>query len=268
MKLIYKLSGSIILLFMLGIGISSCNEPLITYTDEESMIPEYEDSSTVIPKTDTPVTSSEDSKIFLSGEEINEVREYIEFITAYSYIPDFTDIKNSDLNWMAERFFYFSDLADPDNYNTDFDGNYIATVDSLENVLKENVNPYIVIPQDYYFNLDSSLVIWNHNEKVFSWYGRGLPGGFRVSYPVDAYSVDENIYYVSIDLIDYMDFIEDENAAIDIFYEDKHTNAGLYYPGKGEFELYIQPDDMKKHLYVLSRNEDGRLYLVSKTEIE
>jgi len=232
------------------------SEPEVSSESETTLSESYESS-----------ISSEPEQIEISEEEIAKIKEYIEKITLYENISNFENIEDIDPNWLAGRFFYMAEYADPEDYDADFNGAYIATLDSVQAVINENVNPDIVLSSEFNFELDESLVVWLPDYKLFSWYGRGLPYGFRVSFPVSAYEINDTIYYDSIDLQEYWDYGEDETEIKDIYNELGDSVVGTYNPVSGEYLFSVDIQSLDVFRYGLVRNGVDGYYLVSKIKL-
>lgn len=236
---------------------SNISEPSGLFSETES-----------IPGETSGISSeTEENRIDLSSDEIKMIQNYIENITLYENITDFNNINEIDPNWLAGRFFFIADYADPEDYDEDFEGAYIATLESVQAVVNEHVNPGIILSSDFNYELDESLVKWLPEYGLFSWFGRGLPYGFRVSYPVLAYSVNDTLYYYSIDLQEYWDYEDDENAIKEIYDEFGNTVVGTYNPVSGEFDFAVETNTLAKFRYTLIRNGEEGYYLLSKERI-
>ena len=117
---------------------------------------------------------------------------------------------------------------------------------------------------DFDFELDESLVRWLPEYGLFSWFGRGLPYGFRVSYTVFSYSINDKIYYYSIDLQEFWDYGEDEMAVKDIYDEFGNVKVATYDPETKEFDFIVDVETLQVYRYELIRNGEDGYYLISK----
>jgi len=264
----------IIILILLSLVLTSCffenlfsaNSSLSedSVSSETETTPESE-SQTVSDEVSESLSNPE--RVELSADEIQSVSEYIETITLYANITDFETIEQVDQNWIATRFFFIAEYADYDDYDNDFQGAYIATIESVQTVAREYVNPDLVLSSDFDYELDETLVKWLPEYGLFTWLGRGLPGSFRKLYPVEAYVVENVINFICIDLQEFWDLGE-ENPINDIYDEYGITQVGTYNHSTDEFNFSIDVQTQPKYLYKLIPNGEDSYYLISKQKID
>ncbi len=278
MKAFYKITALLASIIISTALLTSCDilEQILEQLLESAETTTQEESETETDETDPTETQNDtqtpeettDETNPLSDGEIDEIKEYIEFITRYENIQDFDSPDNPDYNWLVSRFNYFvpvDDRLDPADY--DFDYSEIATREAVEYYIKQYVHPDITLPDDYPYDLDEDLVAWVPEHGVFGWFGRGFPYNERVVYPVDAWETDGIIHFVSIDLTMFFVMGDTPPDEYELFDEHGDVQVGMYNIEAGTYVFDVDTDTLDQYLYRLIPSEEGSYYLLSKEQV-